>query len=278
VSGITGATGPSITGVTGATGAGATGTTGLSGTSGVTGATGESGITGITGATGPSITGITGATGVSVTGITGAAGLTGVTGATGDCTGCPPGGAGATGITGTTGIQGEAGGVLAYADFYALQGDGTGPTEPIDNPATVGAGCPILFPRDGSNSGSQIIRDTGVGTCGNCPDLSQCSFVLTEIGTYLVQFQTSVTEPGQLVLGLDSGAGIAELPDSVVGRATGTSQIIGVSLVTTSVINSKLSVRNPTGNTPALTITPQAGQAGAGGPAVSAHLVIIRVA
>ena len=46
---------------------------------------------------------------------------------------------------------------------------------------------------------------------------------------------------------------------TVVGRATGTSQIVGMSLVTTSSTNSTLNVENPSGNFTALTITPLAG-------------------
>jgi hypothetical protein len=45
----------------------------------------------------------------------------------------------------------------------------------------------------------------------------------------------------------------------VYGRATGTSLISGEALVTTTATNSALELRNPTGNTPALTITPKAG-------------------
>jgi hypothetical protein len=82
-------------------------------------------------------------------------------------------------------------------------------------------------------------------------------------------FQVSVTEAGQLILRLNS----TDVAPSVVGRATGTSQIVGMSLVTTVVINSVLEVGNPAGNSPALTITPLAG----GTRPVSAHLVITRV-
>ena len=53
----------------------------------------------------------------------------------------------------------------------------------------------------------------------------------------------------------------------------GASQIIGMALVTTTVINSILTVRNPAGNAAALTITPLAG----GTRPVSAHLVIIQL-
>jgi len=60
---------------------------------------------------------------------------------------------------------------------------------------------------------------------------------------------------------------------TVVGRATGTSQLVGTTLITTTKTNSILTVRNPAGNSTALTITPQAG----GTRAVSASLVITRL-
>jgi hypothetical protein len=65
----------------------------------------------------------------------------------------------------------------------------------------------------------------------------------------------------------------SDRPYTVVGRATGTSQIAGMSLVTTTVINSQLTVRNPAQNSTALTITPIAG----GTRPVSAHLVIMQI-
>lgn len=65
-----------------------------------------------------------------------------------------------------------------------------------------------------------------------------------------------------------------DLPETVVGRATGTSQIVGMSLVTTTTVNSVLTVRNPAGNAAALTITPVSG----GTRPVSAHLVITQLA
>jgi hypothetical protein len=83
--------------------------------------------------------------------------------------------------------------------------------------------------------------------------------VLSRAGTYSVAFSVSVTEPGQLVVALDSGGGMVELPYTVYGRATGTSQITGDALVTTTTANSSVEVRNPAGNTPTLTITPFAG-------------------
>ncbi len=138
---------------------------------------------------------------------------------------------------------------MNYADFYALM--------PPDNAATVAPGTDVSFPQDGPNSGSGIARSG--------PD----SFNLAEIGTYQVLFQVSVTEAGQLILTLNG----EDLAYTVVGRATGTSQIVGMAIVETTVMNSVLTVRNPEGTAAALTITPLAG----GTRSVSAHLVITQI-
>ena len=129
---------------------------------------------------------------------------------------------------------------------------------PGDNSATVGAGVDVEFPNDGPFIGSDITR------------LGPSTFNLAAIGIYQVLFQVSVTEAGQLEVALNS----APLPYTIVGRATGTSQIYGVCLVQTFITNSTLSIRNPVGNSTALTITPLAG----GVDPVSAHLTITRLA
>ncbi len=166
-------------------------------------------------------------------GIPGAAGIGGL-----------PGAAGLPGVPGIPGVTA----VLDLSDFYALM--------PGDNAAPVGANVAVQFPQNGPSTG--IITRLGPST-----------FLLPSIGTYLVLFQVSVTEAGQLMLRLNGGL----VANSVVGRATGTDQIIGMSLVTTSAPGSVLDVINPPGNSPALTITPNAG----GTHAVSAHLSIIRI-
>jgi hypothetical protein len=129
---------------------------------------------------------------------------------------------------------------------------------PPDNAATVGAGTDVSFPRDGPSSGSGLISGINV-----------TQFNLTKIGVYEVNFQVSVNEPGQLILTLNG----IDLPYTVVGRATGTSQIIGLAYVKTTTVDSILTVRNPAGNSPALTITPLAG----GTRSVSAHLTIKQI-
>ena len=103
---------------------------------------------------------------------------------------------------------------------------------------------------------------------GHCPNRAGF-FSLAQIGTYQVLFQVSAAEAGQLILTLNG----EDLPYTVVGRATGTSQIVGTALVTTTSVNSVLTVRNPADNAAALTITPLAG----GTLPVSAHLVITQI-
>lgn len=138
---------------------------------------------------------------------------------------------------------------LNFSDFFALM--------PGDNAATIAPGTDVSFPQDGPTSGSAITR-TGAS-----------SFNLSAIGSYQIMFQVSVEEAGQLILTLNG----ADLAYTVAGRATGTSQIVGIAVVSTTVVNSILTVRNPSGNSTALTITPVAG----GTRPVSAHLVITQM-
>jgi len=260
--GTTGLAGP--TGATGATGlagpAGATGATGLAGPAGATGANGLAGPAGATGANGlAGPAGATGATGLAgPAGATGANGLAGPAGATGaNGLAGPAGATGATGLAGPAGATGATGpvgatgpgGSLAFADFYALM--------PGDNSATIAVGADVLFPQTATSSNTTIAR------------INTSTFNLAAIGTYQVMFQVSVTEPGQLNLTVNG----TEQGYTVSGRATGTSQIVGMALVTTTLINSALTVRNPAGNSTALTITPLAG----GASPVSAHLVITQI-
>ena len=216
------------------------GLTGPAGPQGIQGEPGPAGAVGPTGPQGP--VGLTGPAGPQ-----GPAGATGATGATG-----PQGPIGLTGPAGPQGIQGEpgpAGTVLGFADFYALM--------PGDNAAPIAAGEDVAFPQDGPNSGDGISR------------AGAASFILEDIGIYQVMFNPSVDEAGQLVLTLNG----TEIPYTVVGRATGTSQIVGNAIIQTTTAGSVLTVRNPEGTATSLTLTPSAG----GTEPVSAHLVITRL-
>jgi hypothetical protein len=181
-----------------------------------------------------SVVGIASKPGASGTGVTGPAG--------------PPGPAGAPGPQGSTGPAGPPGGagVAGYAEFFALM--------PPDNAETVAPGTDVSFPQDGPTSGPSITR-TGPS-----------SFNLGNADTYDVSFNVSASEAGQLILTLNG----ADLAYTVVGRATGTSEITGEALVTSSVVNSILTIRNPAGSSSALTITPLAG----GTRPVSASIII----
>lgn len=139
-------------------------------------------------------------------------------------------------------------GPLAFSEFYALM--------PGDNTATIAVGAAINFPTNGRTNGV-IIRS------------SPNEFSLPDVGTYQVNWQVSVSEAGQLALRLNG----TMITNTVVGRATGTTQIIGNTIITTTTPNSLLSVLNPAGNNPALTITPTAG----GTNAVTANLIITRI-
>ncbi len=214
---------------------------GLQGPAGETGPIGPQGPAGEAGPVGPQ--GPAGETGPI--GPQGPAGETGPIGPQG-----PAGETGPIGPQGPAGETGPAGGLLGYADFYALM--------PPDNTATVAPGTDVSFPQDGSSDGTSITR-TGAD-----------SFNLAEVGTYQVFFEVSVDEAGQLILTLNG----EDLDYTVVGRATGASQIVGMALVSTTTADSVLTVRNPAGTAEALTITPLAG----GTRPVSAHLVITRIA
>ena len=169
-------------------------------------------------------------------------------GGAGSC-GRPARSAGARREAGLAGPQGPAGGVLNFADFYALM--------PPDNAATVAPGTVVSFPQDGPNGGAGIAR-TGAS-----------SFNLSQIGVYQVLFEVGADESGQLLLTLNG----ADSAYTVAGRATGASPSVGMAILETTTVDSVLTVRNPAGNAAALTITPLAG-----GPSpVSAHLVIIQI-
>ncbi|MCU1504242.1 MAG: Collagen triple helix repeat [Ilumatobacteraceae bacterium] len=194
------------------------------------------------------VSGGTGATGpqgpAGPPGSVGAQGPTGPQGPPGSIG--PDGPQGPPGSTGPAGPQGPAGSGIA-AEFFALM--------PPDNAATVAPGTDVSFPEDGPNTDFTSITRTGPS-----------SFNLAQLGIYRVSFQVPVTEAGQLILTLNG----ADLAYTVVGRATGTSQIVETVLIQSTVVNSILTVRNPAGNSTALTITPLAG----GTRPVSASMLI----
>jgi len=152
---------------------------------------------------------------------------------------------GPVGPVGPVGAQGSPGGVLSSANYFGLM--------PPNNANVILPGNDIEFPQDGSMFGYDINR------------LSLTSFDLVNVGTYQVLFQIPVNEPGQLLLTLNGN----ELPNTMVGRGTGSTQIVGVQMLTTTLPNSTLTVRNPLVGTPLTLLN--------GSVPLSANLMITRV-
>ncbi len=166
------------------------------------------------------------------------------------------------GLPGPKGDKGDRGDgrIISYASFYAIM--------PPNNATDISAGNAVEFPKDGPTSGT-ITRVVD----------SNSTFILPNIGTYEVAFQVYVGVGGQLVLGLNSGHGVVELPPTVVGSQNGNSQLVGTFFITTIVHNSVLSVRNPAlANSPALEITAYAGGNGPNKNPVAATLTIKQLA
>ena len=226
---------------------------GPDGAAGVTGPTGPQGIAGPAGATGA--TGATGPTGPQ--GIAGPAGATGATGATGP-TGPqgiagPAGATGATGPTGPTGAMGPTGpagesGLSSYATFYALM--------PTDNAIAIAPNEPIDFPTTATKTNDITVTSPSV-------------FTVTTAGNYLVMFQASTTEGGQLQLTVNN----TPIAYTTVGKSGENTQIVGFAILPLAA-NDAISVINPQASTTGITLTQNAG----GASAVAAQLVIAKLA
>lgn len=139
---------------------------------------------------------------------------------------------------------------LSYMNAYALM--------PTDNSGSIIVGGDVAFPRLGSTSASDIVP------------ASATSVTLGPIGVYDVYFQVGITDVSgsQLVLTVNN----VQQANTVAG-AIGTATIVGRSIITTTVVNSVLTVRNPSGNARSITVTSSLG----GASAVSAQLVITRL-
>lgn len=214
---------------------------GPTGPQGIPGPDGAAGVTGPTGPQGiPGPAGTAGATGA--TGATGPMGPAGATGATG-----PTGPTGPTGATGATGPAGESG-LSSYATFYALM--------PTDNAVAIAPNEPIDFPTTATKTNDITVTSPSV-------------FTVTTAGNYLVMFQASTTEGGQLQLTVNN----TPIAYTTVGKAGENTQIVGFAILPLAA-NDAISVINPETSTTAITLTQNAG----GVSAVAAQLVIAKLA
>jgi hypothetical protein len=139
--------------------------------------------------------------------------------------------------------------VINYAQFFSLI--------PSDNRLPIFSESFIEFSQDGPSSGSKITR------------INNSSFNLTEIGVYLISYQASTNEPAQLGINLNNFL----LNYSIIGKNSSNTQISNTVIIITKSINSKLSIQNPSGNSP-ITLTPFAG----GTHPVSTTLTITKIA
>lgn len=208
------------------------------------GPTGPQGVQGIQGYPGPQ--GPTGPQGIP--GPDGAAGITGPTGPQGIAG--PAGATGATGATGPTGPTGPAGesGLSSYATFYALM--------PTDNAIAIAPNEPIDFPTTATKTNDITVTSPSV-------------FTVTTAGNYLVMFQASTTEGGQLQLTVNN----TPIAYTTVGKAGENTQIVGFAILPLAA-NDAISVINPQASTTGITLTQNAG----GASAVAAQLVIAKLA
>ena len=141
---------------------------------------------------------------------------------------------------------------ISFLDAYALM--------PSDNPNPIAVGSDIAFPNINSTSNSDILPVAN----------STSSFTLGPIGVYDIYFQVGVTDVSgcQLVVTLNN----VEKSYTVSGLV-GSNVIVGRTLMTTTVVNSVVTIRNPAANARSAVLTPSLG----GNSPISAHLIITRL-
>lgn len=163
----------------------------------------------------------------------------------------PAGPKGSQGPKGEPGAPGGGKGVTAFSEFYSVM--------PPNGALVIAEGEAIEFVEDGPSN--KIIVRTGLET-----------FLLPNIGTYEVIWVVSVSGAGQLALALDSGEGFIAQENTVVGRDTFLTQLVGTCLITTEARDTQLRVVNHASTNP-MRITPYAG----GTKPVTARLIIKQI-
>ena len=164
----------------------------------------------------------------------GAPGLPGLNG----CDGCdgqdgrdgrdgPPGPTGSIGPSGSDGLPGL-NAIVCFSDFYTIAS--------TDPPAHVAPGSSIIFDTNGP-SNNIIVRVTST------------QFKLPNIGTYEVYFEVNINGTPNSVI-LLNGTEIA-----YTNTNTQSGEIIRTFLITTIIINSIISINNPTSSTTDLIIS-----------------------
>lgn len=118
---------------------------------------------------------------------------------------------------------------------------------PGDNAATIAVAAPVLFPQPLKSKGGVTV-------------LTANSLRLPVAGEWLITAQVSVNEAGQIAVARQvGGVGLfSQIGSTVVGRATGTNQIV-LSKIITAGAGDVIQIWNATGNPAPLTMTLIAG-------------------
>ena len=127
---------------------------------------------------------------------------------------------------------------------------------PTDNAVAIAPNEPIDFPTTATKTNDITVTSPSV-------------FTVTTAGNYLVMFQASTTEGGQLQLTVNN----TPIAYTTVGKAGENTQIVGFAILPLAA-NDAISVINPETSTTSITLTQNAG----GVSAVAAQLVIAKLA
>ena len=146
---------------------------------------------------------------------------------------------GIKGDKGEQGLKGDKGeSNMSFAVFYGLV--------PPNNENEIQPGDSVEFPID-------YITNTNIIRVNNK------AFKLVQTGIYEIKFILSITHPAQLVVSMDSGSGFIQQSHTVVGRNSGSSQLIGDVFIKVTKTNSIICISSPLENNNPIRITPTAG-------------------
>ncbi len=181
---------------------------------------------------------------------------------------CAKGDKGDKGDPGCRGNPGQNGTALDWVQFYAAEDASDFEN---DNPNPIIPGAAVSFPNIGPTKGSgNIVIDPTVTPVGTARTLKKP-------GTYLVSYSMNIAEIGQIVVGLDDGAGIVEQQSSYFGQINEGGGLISETVVVTTVLpNVNLFLLNPNNQDSDITLVPGAGSTG--NASSNAILTIVQIA
>jgi hypothetical protein len=142
------------------------------------------------------------------------------------------------GEKGEHGDPGSPGSSIQHAVYYGIV--------PPDNSFDIEPGDSVEFPND-YLSCSSVVR------------VNNKVFKLINTGIYEIKFILSITQPAQLVVSMDEGSGFQQLNHTVVGRNSGSSQLIGDVFIKVTQGNSSICISSPAQNNNPIRVTSTAG-------------------